>query len=86
MLGIGVKMGTNKMEWRCSVNNCFQAIYLDCFIESTFLCDVLYDLEPNLSIWVCLSNLVGFGLGADSSSDFMAVLKQNIKDVGSDKA
>jgi hypothetical protein len=74
------------MEWRRSVYNSLQTINLDCFIKSTFLGDVFYNLELDLGIWVCLGNLVGLCLGTNCGGDLVSMFKEDIENVSGDEA
>jgi hypothetical protein len=70
------------------VDHGFETIDFDCFVESAFLCNVFYDAEVEFGswgVWVRLLDFVCLILGANAGDYGVAVLKEDIEDVGGDE-
>jgi hypothetical protein len=78
-----------EMEGGGSVDDCFQAVDLDGFVEGALLSNVFDDAEVELGgryVVVRFFDFVGFVLGAYRGDDSVAVLEQDVEYVGGDEA
>ena len=71
------------------MNHCFQPINLDCLVESSWLCNILYDLKIELRLW-CVgvrgADLLCLFFRTDCRRYGMAMLQQDIENVCGNEA
>jgi hypothetical protein len=71
------------------VNDCFKAINLNRFIESSLLSNIFNDAEVKLGSWrvrMRLLDLIGLLLGSDGRYDRMSMLQQYVYDMRCDES
>lgn len=63
----------------------FEAINSEGFIEGIGDCDILYNSEIEFRrrcVWVGSFDFVGFRLGSDGGDDFVALFEEDVEDMG----